>query len=358
MESTLLYPADVKVSKLRYSPIKALSSGARIVYINYGDEKLTVQTPLVSLPYGVGDGTFMANRGAGGGGAAAAAAADAEPENKRYDLSLSFRGMDDTPKIKSFYDKMVEIEKKIMDDAFVNRLAWLRDDFNGMKPIVTALMNPMIRVDRDKETRKITNKYPPTMKVKLPYDARIDSFVFDATDMKGEELDFKAVMTKLRGTKAVLAIQLTGLYFSGGKYGCMWKVVTGMFQKGAERKKAVMLHDSDVEEAAKGASQSDSDLEDEASNVVGAGGKVAAAMAAVTLSDSDDDTPAPAPAAKPAAKKPAAAPAAPVAPEESDADDEDAESEEIEESEDEPTPPPPPPPAAKKKAAAVKKAAK
>jgi len=354
MESTLLYPADVKVSKLRYSPIKALSSGARIVYINYGDEKLTVQTPLVSLPYGVGDGSFIANRGAGGSGAAAAA--DVEPENKRYDLSLSFRGMDDTPKIKSFYDKMVEIEKKIMDDAFDNRLAWLRDDFNGMKPIVTALMNPMIRVDRDKETRKVTNKYPPTMKVKLPYDARIDSFVFDATDMKGEELDFKAVMTKLRGTKAVLAIQLTGLYFSGGKYGCMWKVVTGMFQKGAERKKAVMLHDSDVEEAAKGAAQSDSDLEDEARNVVTGGGKVAAAMAAVTLSDSDDDAPAPAPApaAKPAAKKPVPA-AAPVAPEESD--DEDAESEEIEESEDEPTPPPPPP-AAKKKAAAVKKVAK
>jgi hypothetical protein len=352
MESTLLYPADVKVSKLRYSPIKALSSGARIVYINYGDEKLTVQTPLVSLPYGVGDGSFIANRGAGGSGAAAAA--EVEPENKRYDLSLSFRGMDDTPKIKSFYDKMVEIEKKIMDDAFDNRLAWLRDDFNGMKPIVTALMNPMIRVDRDKETRKVTNKYPPTMKVKLPYDARIDSFVFDATDMKGEELDFKAVMTKLRGTKAVLVIQLTGLYFSGGKYGCMWKVVTGMFQKVAERKKAVMLHDSDVEEAAKGAAQSDSDLEDEARNVVTGGGKVAAAMAAVTLSDSDDDAPAPAPAAK-VVKKPVPA-AAPVAPEESD--DEDAESEEIEESEDEPTPPPPPPPAAKKKAAAVKKAAK
>lgn len=352
MESTLLYPADVKVSKLRYSPIKALSSGARIVYINYGDEKLTVQTPLVSLPYGVGDGSFIANRGAGGSGAAAAA--EVEPENKRYDLSLSFRGMDDTPKIKSFYDKMVEIEKKIMDDAFDNRLAWLRDDFNGMKPIVTALMNPMIRVDRDKETRKVTNKYPPTMKVKLPYDARIDSFVFDATDMKGEELDFKAVMTKLRGTKAVLVIQLTGLYFSGGKYGCMWKVVTGMFQKVAERKKAVMLHDSDVEEAAKGAAQSDSDLEDEARNVVTGGGKVAAAMAAVTLSDSDDDAPAPAPAAK-VVKKPVPA-AAPVAPEESD--DDDAESEEIEESEDEPTPPPPPPPAAKKKAAAVKKAAK
>ena len=355
MESTLLYPADVKVSKLRYSPIKPLSSGARIVYVNYGDEKLTVQTPLVSLPYGVSDGVFAANRAAGGA-AGGAGGGDGDADNKRYDISLSFRGMEDMPKIKAFHDKMVEIEKKIMDDAFTNRQAWLRDDFNGMKPIVNALMNPIVRVDRDKDTGKVTNKYPPTMKVKLPYDTRSDCFAFDALDMANKEVDFKAIMTKLKGTKALLAIQLTGLYFAGGKYGCMWKVITGMFQKTTERKKAVMLHDSDVEEAAKGSAGSDSDLEDEARDVVAAGaGKIAAATAAVTLSDSEDDDAPPAP--KPAAAK-KAAPAAPpvVAAEESE--DEEAESEEIEESEDEPTPPPPPPPAAKKKPAAAKKAAK
>lgn len=351
MDSTVLYPQEVKTSKLRYSNVKTLDSGARMVYVNYGDEKLTIQTPLVVLPYGVTDNdSFNAKDAAGRGGAAAAAAGP-----KRYDLTISFRGMDENKKVKAFHDKMLEIEKKIAEDAFANRLAWLRDDFEGMQSVVTKLMNPIIRVDKDKQTGKPVGKYPPTMKIKLPYDMNVDDFVFDAVDMDNNHIDFKSVMTKLKGTKAILAIQLTGLYFAGGKYGCMWKVITGMFQRASERRKAALRPDSDVEDNAKGESD-DQELEEEAVARADAGGATPVKKAVVQsraptkveVSESEDEADAdneeeadadeaeedePAPPPKKGAK---AAPPPPPPVEESE------EEEVIEESDDEPAPPPPP----------------
>jgi len=348
MDSEVIYPKDIKVSKLRYSPVKKMgTNGPKMVYINYGDEKLTVQTPLMSLPYGVNDGSMMSKDAAGAGGRRGEDE-DIGGNNKRYDMSLSFRGMDTNPKIKTFYDKMVEVEKKIMDDAFANREAWLGDDYEGMRTIVNKLMNPMLRFDRDKETGKVVGKYPPTMKVKLPYDRVIDNFVFDAVDMDGAEIDFKDIVGKLKGTKTIAIIQLTGLYFVGGKYGCMWKVKSGMFQKINAVRKMAFRPDSDVEDngGREAHTEDDDDLADEAAAVAATKKPAAKAAVPTVISDSEDEAAEDTPPAEAAAEESEEA--------------EEEESEEIEESEEEePTPPPPPPPAPKKKAAAApKKAAK
>lgn len=231
-------PKNIDVSKLRYSELRSLASGAKTVYVNYGSEKLTIQTPVMSLPYGLGE-PYESK--------------DASKKNevvldkeKKYDLTMSFRGMDDNPKIKLFHDKLKEIESKIIDDAFANRLAWFKDDFDGNKSFVAKLFSPMVKLYKDSETGKPSNKYPPTFKAKIPYDNKSNVFTFDSYDMDNNELDFASIMNKLKGAKTQLIVQLNGIWFAGGKYGCSWKIISGKFQL-HQYSKITFIQDSDTE---------------------------------------------------------------------------------------------------------------
>tara|TARA_B110001450_G_scaffold191571_1_gene179752 strand:- start:531 stop:758 length:228 start_codon:yes stop_codon:yes gene_type:complete len=49
----VILPKQIDVTKLKYSEVKTLKSGAKSVYINYGSEKLTIQSPPLHLPYGI-----------------------------------------------------------------------------------------------------------------------------------------------------------------------------------------------------------------------------------------------------------------------------------------------------------------
>lgn len=230
---------NIDVSKLRYSEVKSLSSGAKTVYVNYGTNKLTIQTPvLYAPPYGITE-PYAAKEAAKNGSILA-------DKDKKYDLNVSFRGIDENPKVKIFHDKMKEIESKIIDDAFANRLAWFKDDFDGNKAFMAKLFTPIIKVDKDKETGKLVGKYPPSFKAKLPYDYKTGLFTFDAYDMENNDIEFQSIMNNLKNAKVQLIIQLSGIWFAGGKYGCSWKVVSGKFQL-SENNKVMFIDDSDTE---------------------------------------------------------------------------------------------------------------
>ena len=227
---------NVDVNNLRYSELKTLASGAKSVYVNYGNEKLTIQTPIMTLPYGLGE-PYEAKEAAKNG--------TVLPEkDKKYDLTMSFRDMDSNPKVKIFHDKMKEIENKIIDDAFTNRLAWFKDDFDGNKSFVSKLFTPIVKIDKDPNTGKVVGKYPPTFKAKLPFEQKTNTFKFDSFDMENNEIDFETIMTKLKSAKVQLIVQLTGLWFAGGKYGCSWKIVSSKFQL-YQNHKITFLEDSD-----------------------------------------------------------------------------------------------------------------
>ena len=239
IESMVQLAKNIDVNKLRYSEMKTLTSGAKTVYVNYGSEKLTIQTPVLSLPYGLGE-PYEAKDAAKNG-------TIVSDKEKKYDLTASFRGIDENPKVKVFHDKLKEVENKIIDDAFSNRLAWFKDDFDGNKSFVSKLFSPIVRVDKDPATGKPVGKYPPTFKAKLPYDNKSNSFAFDSYDMDNNELNFNEIMTKLKGAKAQLIVQLSGIWFAGGKYGCSWKIVSAKFQL-HQNSKITFIVDSDTED--------------------------------------------------------------------------------------------------------------
>lgn len=241
MSSTIL-PKNIDISKLKYSEVKTLQSGAKSVYINYGTGKLRLQTPVMSMPYGLGEGYEDKQL------AKAGTVVNKPANEKKYDLTLSFKGQDENPKIQLFHDKLKEIEQKIIDDAFNNRLEWFKDDFDGNKSFVAKLFNNMVKIDKDPKTGKPIGKYPPTFKVKIPFDNKNDKFTFDSYTMENDEVDFEQIMKKLKSGKCQLIIELSGIWFAGGKYGCTWKMISGKFQI-SQNMKATFIEDSDTEKA-------------------------------------------------------------------------------------------------------------
>jgi hypothetical protein len=104
----------------------------------------------------------------------------------------------------------------------------------------------MIKIDKDPKTGKAVGKYPPTLKVKVPYDGLNDKFKFDCYDMENNEIEFTNIINKLKGGRTQLIIELTGIWMAGGKYGCTWKIVSSKFQLSQSNKMA-FIEDSDTE---------------------------------------------------------------------------------------------------------------
>jgi hypothetical protein len=159
--------------------------------------------------------------------------------------------MDENPKIKQFHDKMKELEHKIIDDAFTNRLVWFKNNYGGNKDVVANMFTPIVKHDKDKQTGEYANKYPPTFKAKIPYNSFENKFEFDCYDMDNNETNFNDILLNLKGGKAQFIIQLSGIWFSAGMFGCSWKIVSAKFQQ-INTSKLTFVQDSDDENTAGG----------------------------------------------------------------------------------------------------------
>jgi len=233
----VLLPKQFNVDKIKYSEMKVMKSGAKSVYLNYQGSKINIQTPVLSIPYGVNDNTQFIKDDP-----------KRKDEARKYDITASFKGMDENPKLQALHNKFIELEQKICEDASKNSVAWFKKNFEGNKGAIENMFSPIVRRDKDKETGMFADKYPPNFKAKLPYDSVEDKFEFDAYDMDNNEIDFKDYVANLKGGKAQFIIQLNGLWFSAGMFGCSWKIISAKFQK-INTSKITFVKDSDEENA-------------------------------------------------------------------------------------------------------------
>jgi hypothetical protein len=64
--------------------------------------------------------------------------------------------------------------------------------------------------------------------------------------MNGEAIDLTDIITKLKGGRAQLIVELNSIWFAGGKFGCTWKLIIGKFQRSISSDVA-FIEDSDTE---------------------------------------------------------------------------------------------------------------
>jgi hypothetical protein len=119
---------------------------------------------------------------------------------------------------------MSALDKKLVHDGVDNSMTWLKKKITSAD-VVEALYTPIVKYAKDKTTGEITDKYPPSMKLKLPFNNGV--FQCEVYDTKRKQVNLKELIDNgsLKGAKVTAIIQCSGIWVAGGKYGCSWKVL-------------------------------------------------------------------------------------------------------------------------------------
>lgn len=199
--ASIVLPSNFDVQNIDYSEPRILDNGGKVIYINYSEKKLVMQTPAMHAPFGLGKWN---NEGKG---------AD------KYSLELSFKGKETRPMLAKFFEGLAALDTKLVEDGLANCQSWFKKTYKSLD-VVEALYTPIIKYPKDKNGERI-DKYPPTFKMTVPFNGT--NFLCDVYDADGKPLDLASVETK--GSRVSAIVQCMGIWIAGTKYGCSWKVL-------------------------------------------------------------------------------------------------------------------------------------
>ena len=240
--SALVKGKNIDVSKVTFSTPRVLDNGAKLVYVNYNNGRFSVQTPWMEMPWKMGVYT--------------------ESEYPKYSIDLSFKGMDDSPELQSFHDKLLELEQKIIDGGFDNSVAWFKKK-KTTREVVEAIYNPFVKVSKDKETGEPDGKWPPSMKLKVPrrdgtWECKIqDSNGVMKINDSENPVNLEDVLVKNTRVRGIM--QCVGLWIASGNYMCQWKLIKGEVEVPDGYANQDFLEDTDDEDGNQPTQLEDSD---------------------------------------------------------------------------------------------------
>ena len=148
-----------------------------------------------------------------------------------YDMSLQFpRDEFSNKETQGLKTMMMEMEEKIIQDAFVNSRDWFGKKYNSID-VLRELWSPMLKFPKNKEDGSTDTTRPPTLKVKLPIYKRDgkDDIKFDLFDTKSQSIfpnEEGQTPDELvqKGANVWCVITSGGIWFANGKFGVTWKL--------------------------------------------------------------------------------------------------------------------------------------
>lgn len=210
MASAICLPSDISVADITYSAPKNLDNGGRIISVYHKGKPLVIQTPPVPVPFGLNK--YPSDKDGGN---------DKGPV--KYSLELSF-GKDDYmtkhPEVKAFFELAKALDNKFVEDAMNNSPTWFKKKYNS-RDIVEALYTHLVKYSKDKETGEVTDKYPPTFRVQVPY--KNGKFACEAYNKSRDLVPVETSVPK--GTIVTSIVQCNGIWFAAGKFGVTFKVL-------------------------------------------------------------------------------------------------------------------------------------
>jgi len=166
----------------------------------------------------------------------------------KYDMSLSFRGEEESEKVVSFRKMMDDIDQYNITWATENSVELFGEDLTMKRDLVEDRYNHLVKMPKKKE-------YSPTFRVKLPTKMDSETPEFQLFDKDKQEISFYDVSTNVmnidflsRNTDTVLLIEYGGLWVVGKKFGSNWKLVQGKVFS-STKETGYALDDSDDEES-------------------------------------------------------------------------------------------------------------
>ena len=172
--------------------------------VKYDGKPFFIQTPRCRLPYCLGKYE------------------DPQGGRTKYSLDFSLGGyeLDEegnpvNQRMREFYDMAQNMQDLLIKTAHTNCDSWL-DMPDATEGVAKALVRPVLKWSKDKVTKKITNKWPPTIKARVGHwEGRFTLNAFNDKKERVEDLDTEIVPR----TEAIAILKLNGVTFAGGKVG-------------------------------------------------------------------------------------------------------------------------------------------
>jgi hypothetical protein len=200
MSQSVVYPSTFSSKNITISTPKQLPSGAKQAYLNYGGERLVMQTAVaMSVPFGINVADKFG-----------------PPE---YSVEVSFRQSEQRPEIKEFMNVIAQLDEHLVNEGVKNSVAWFRDDMP--KEVVKKFYTPSLKYSKDKETGKQLD-YPPNLKLKLRKinnDFETKFYDINGNPYKGVPVEDLLV----KGVQVTAIIECAGVWFAGSKFGLTWR---------------------------------------------------------------------------------------------------------------------------------------
>ena len=191
------YKQDLDVSKIKISDLKKLDSGAEIAYMSYNGDKFVIRTPTMKSPYMFGT-TYN--------------------DVQKHELTLSFGNYKTDDALNKFYNNMKSLENHIIDHGIKNSAVLFPKTKGKSKEFIEEMIKDQsfvsfVKPYREKDTKQISDKCPPTMKLKVPLDKDTKMYNIPIQDLyTGEKYDFNEVKDRLKGADIQLCFRITGIY--------------------------------------------------------------------------------------------------------------------------------------------------
>lgn len=226
---SIILPKSFDSKLIRYNAPRQLDSGARSIFVTYGENKaqLLLQTPMMEAPFGI----------------------SCWQDSGKYSLDLSFRGRETNDKLDVFFRKLEALDGQLVSDAMDNSLAWFKKKYPN-EEVLRALYTPSIKYAKDRDTGEITDRFPPTFKTSLPQkDGQFQVKCYNSAQQPIDVADILAREDKGKGMRVQAIVQLS-LWVAGGKFGGTWKVKQLQVNEATSLPSYAFIKDGDEDAAA------------------------------------------------------------------------------------------------------------
>jgi len=166
----------------------------------------------------------------------------------KYEMSISFRGEEESTKVASFRKMMDDIDQFNITWATENSEELFGEDLTKKRDLVEDRYNPLVKLGKKKE-------YSPTFRVKLQTKMDSEAPEFQLFDKDKQEMSFYDAESNVmnldfltRNTDTVLLIEYGGMWVVGKKFGSNWRLIQGKVYSGVKDIGCQILDCSDDEE--------------------------------------------------------------------------------------------------------------
>ena len=224
MVSRITKGSDLNIEHISFKEYKN-KHGNTTINLKHDNKSIVLQTPKMSLPWNL---------------------SCYQTANKEtYTMTQSFKGMENDQELEDFYNNLVELDKLILDAAKENKERWFNGQYTDES--LEELYTPIIKHSLDKISGEPDGKYPPTIRIKIPFNMnkfRINIYDEDKNAIDLESIPLPSIIVKEKELKTI--IEINNIWIINGRFGCTLNCVQIKMVNGKTNTLEFLNNNSDI----------------------------------------------------------------------------------------------------------------